>query len=47
MTILAIPLAPLAYAWKGLLVANPIVGVAVGAVAIVGYAIYEENKKDK
>lgn len=45
MTLLAIPLAPLFYSWKALLVANPVVGVAVGAVAVVGYAIYEEVTK--
>ena len=42
-----IPLAPLVYSWKALLVANPVVGVAVGTVAIVGYAIYEEVTKNK
>ena len=45
MTFLAIPIAPLAYAWKGLFLANPIVGIAVGATAVIGYAIYEETRK--
>ena len=45
MIFLALPIAPLAYAWKTLLVTNPVVGIVVGAVAITGYAIYEETKK--
>jgi hypothetical protein len=45
MTLLALPLAPLAYAWKNLMIVNPIAGVVVGAVAIIGYGIYEETKK--
>jgi hypothetical protein len=45
MTLFALPVAPLAYAWKNLMIVNPVAGIAVGAVAIVGYAIYEETKK--
>lgn len=45
MTFLAIPIAPLAYAFKGLLVTNPILGIAVGATAVIGYTIYEETRK--
>ena len=42
MTLLALPLAPLAYAWKNLMIVNPVAGIAVGATAIIGCAIYEE-----
>jgi len=45
MTSLAISIGPLAVAWKKLLIVNPPVGIAVGAVALVGYAIYEECQK--
>ena len=45
MTILAIPVGPLAHGLKALFVANPVAGVAVGAVALVGYAIYEGTRK--
>ena len=41
MSILAIPVGPLAHAWKALFVANPVAGVVVAAVAIAGYGIYE------
>jgi hypothetical protein len=45
MTLFALPVGPLAYAWKNLMIVNPVAGIAVGTVAIVGYAIYEETKK--
>lgn len=45
MSILAIPIGPLAQAWKALFVANPVAGVVVAAVAIAGYGIYEETRK--
>ena len=45
MSILAIPIGPLAQAWKALLVANPVAGVVVAAVAIAGYGIYEETRQ--
>lgn len=45
MTFLTLPIAPLAYAWKSLFIANPVAGIVVGALAISGYAIYEEIRK--
>jgi len=45
MTLLALPVGPLALVWKKLMIVNPIAGIVVGAVAVTGYAIYEEMKK--
>ena len=45
MTILAFPLGPMAQAYKALLISNPVAGIIVGAVALTGYAIYEETRK--
>ena len=45
MTTLAIPVPPLYYAWRNLFIANPPLGIAMGAVAIVGYSIYEGVRK--
>ena len=45
MMTLAIPLAPLAYALKSLVIANPPLGMVVGAAAMIGYSIYEESRK--
>ena len=44
MTLFFLFFAPLAYSWKNLMIVNPVAGIAVGTVAIVGYAIYEETK---
>lgn len=44
MATLAIPIAPLAYAWKNSVISNHPPGIA-GAVAIVGYSIYEGVRK--
>lgn len=45
MMTLAIPLAPLAYALKSLVIANPPLGLVVGAAAMIGYSIYEDSRK--
>lgn len=45
MTLLALPVGPLALAWKKLMIVNPVAGIVVGTVAVVGYTIYEETKK--
>lgn len=44
MTILVISIVHLARALRVLFIANPVAGVAVGAAALAGYALYEKSK---